>query len=167
MREGKGFGATIELLLQYTSNRGGDESFNEADDSVIIISGEEESPAAQMQSQRGSLDEDVEHGIGLSRNEERCLQELREVVAAVSGVAGSSSSSGGNNDDVLLLKLARYAPLERGAKNVLTNIVHNLSHISILRSKPVTESDLMKIFGVTKAWCIRFQDAVLEVTIVL
>ena len=51
LRKGKGFGATIELLLQYTSNRGEDESFNEADDSVIIISGEEESPAAQMRSQ--------------------------------------------------------------------------------------------------------------------
>ena len=112
MREGKGFGATVELLLQYTSNRGEDESFNEADDSVIIISGEEESPAAQMRSQRRSLDEDIEHGIGLSRNEERCLQELREVVAAVSGVVGSSSSSGGNKDEAVLLKIARYALLK-------------------------------------------------------
>ena len=45
-----------------------------------------------------------------------------------------------------------------------TNIVFNLGHIFILRSKPVTEADLMKIVGVTKAWCRRFQDAVLEVT---
>ena len=114
MREGKGFGATVELLLQYTSNKGEDKSINEADDSVIIISGEEESPAAQMRPQRRSLDEDVEHGIGLSRNEEQCLQELREVVAAVSGVVGSSSSSGGNKDDALLLKIARYASPESG-----------------------------------------------------
>ena len=114
MREGKGFGATVELLLQYTSNKGEDKSINEADDSVIIISGEEESPAAQMRSQRRSLDEDIEHGIGLSRNEERCLQELREVVAAVAGVVGSSSSSGGNKDDALLLKIARYASPESG-----------------------------------------------------
>ena len=116
MRKGKDFGATIELLLQYTNNRGEDESFNEADDSVIIISGEEESPAAQMQSQRRSLDEYGEHGIWLSRlsrNEERCLQELREVVAAVSGVVGSSSSSGGNKDDALLLKIARCASPEQ------------------------------------------------------
>ena len=112
MREGKGFGATVELLLQYTSNKGEDKSIDEADDSVIIISGEEESPAAQMRSQRRSLDEDIEHGIGLSRNEERCLQELREVVAAVSGVVGSSSSSGGNKDEAVLLKIARYALLK-------------------------------------------------------
>ena len=114
MREGKGFGATVELLLQYTSNKGEDKSINEADDSVIIISGEEESPAAQMRPQRRSLDEDVEHGIGLSRNEEQCLQELREVVAAVSGVVGSSSSSGGNKDEAVLLKIARYASPESG-----------------------------------------------------
>ena len=32
------------------------------------------------------------------------------------------------------------------------------------RGKPVTEAELMKIVGVTKAWCERFQEAILEVT---
>ena len=32
------------------------------------------------------------------------------------------------------------------------------------RVKPVTEAELMKVVGVTRAWCRRFQDAVLEVT---
>ena len=129
---GKGFEATVELLL--SSNRNGNESINESisgsinesinevDDSVIIISGEEESPAMKR-ARRKSHEEkgatmfgpgrsDDELGVStMSGSEKRCLEELKGVVAAVSGVIGStsssSSSSSSSTGDGVLQRIAR------------------------------------------------------------
>ena len=132
---GKGFEATVELLL--SSNRNGNESINESisgsinesinegDASVIIISGEDESPV-QKRARRISHEEQgatmfgsggrrshEELGVStMSGSEKRCLEELKGVVAAVSGVIGStssssSSSSSSSTGDGVLQRIAR------------------------------------------------------------
>ena len=112
---GKGFEATVELLLLSNRNgnesiNDGNESINEGDASVIIISGEDESPVQKRARRKsheqgfsmsgsGSLEE---LGVStMSGSEKRCLEELKGVVAAVSGMIGSTSSSSSTGDGVL------------------------------------------------------------------
>ena len=119
---GRGFEATVELLLPQPSDRGGNESVNEVNDaSVIIISADDESPAlkrarrkshekqgASVSAMNGRRSqEELEEGVALSGSERRCLEELQGVVAAVSGVIGSSSSSSSSKGDPVLQRIAR------------------------------------------------------------
>ena len=91
---GRGFEATVELLLQQSGEA--DESVNEVDASVIIIE-EEGLPAQKARPRSGEEGPD----LVLSGSEKLCLEELKGVVAAVSGVIGSSSSSSSKGDEVL------------------------------------------------------------------
>ena len=108
---GKGFEATVELLLSSKVDR--NESINDGDASVIIIGEEDDSPA-QKRARRKSHEEqgatrsgsnsgpeELLGGSTLSGSEKRCLEELKGVVAAVSGVIGSTSSSSNMGDGVL------------------------------------------------------------------
>ena len=95
---GRGFEATVELLLQQSGQA--DESVNEVDASVIII--EEDELLAQRKARPRSGEEGPD--LVLSGSEKLCLEELKGVVAAVSGVIGSSSSSKG---DEVLQRIAR------------------------------------------------------------
>ena len=114
---GKGFEATVELLLLSNRNgnesiNDGNESINEGDASVIIISGEDESPV-QKRARRKSREQGTsmsgsgqrfleELGVStMSGSEKCCLEELKGVVAAVSGMTGSTSSSSSTGDGVL------------------------------------------------------------------
>ena len=85
---GKGFEATVELLL--SGNRNVNESINEGDDSVIIISGEDDSPAQKRARRRSHEDQGAavsgsggrrsheELGVStMSGSEKRCLEELK------------------------------------------------------------------------------------------
>ena len=120
---GKGFEATVELLLLSNRNgnesiNDGNESINEGDASVIIISGEDESPVQKRARRKsheqgfsmsgsGSLEE---LGVStMSGSEKRCLEELKGVVAAVSGMIGSTSSSSSSSSmgDGVLQRIAR------------------------------------------------------------
>ena len=114
---GKGFEATVELLLLSNRNgnesiNDGNESINEGDASVIIISGEDESPVQkrarrksreQGTSMSGSGQRSLEElGVStMSGSEKCCLEELKGVVAAVSGMIGSTSSSSSMGDGIL------------------------------------------------------------------
>ena len=107
---GKGFEATVEFLLASKKDR--NESINDGDASVIII-GEDDSPAqkrVRRKSHEGqgatrsgsdSGPEELLGGSTMSGSEKRCLEELKGVVAAVSGVIGSTSSSSSMGDGVL------------------------------------------------------------------
>ena len=119
MSLGRGFEATVELLLQ-SSEREGNKSVNEGDASVIIISGEDESPA-QKRARRKSHEEQGAgmsgsgrrthgelEGAAMSESEKRCLEELQGVVAAVSGVIGSTSSSSKGDGHGVLQRIARW-----------------------------------------------------------
>ena len=92
---GRGFEATVELLLQQSGQA--DESVNEVDASVIII--EEDELLAQRKACPRSGEEGPD--LVLSGSEKLCLEELKGVVAAVSGGIGSSSSSSSKGDEVL------------------------------------------------------------------
>ena len=98
---GRGFEATVELLLQQSGQA--DESVNEVDASVIII--EEDELLAQRKARPRSGEEGPD--LVLSGSEKLCLEELKGVVAAVSGVIGSSSSSSSSKSDEVLQRIAR------------------------------------------------------------
>ena len=118
MSLGRGFEVTVEMLLQ-SSEGEGNKSEGEGDASVIIISGEDEWPdqkrarrksheeqgAGMSRSERRSHGE--REGAALSESEKQCLEELRGVVAAVSGGIGSSSSSSKGDGHSVLQRIAR------------------------------------------------------------